>query len=606
MKYVPTLLLFHVFIVPLCLAKIYQNFRDLSTDKFDFVIVGGGLAGLVVANRLTEIPELTVLVIEAGPSNEGVFDSVVPFLGYRLEAGFTPWDWNSTMVPQPELDNRTLLYARAHMLGGCTSHNGLIYARGSSNDYDHWANVTGDSGWSWENIFPYILKSEGWTPPADHHNTTGQYNPSFHSVKGPLSVSLPGYHQVIDDPVIQTTRELPDLFPFVQDVNTGHFIGIGWTQATIGHGVRSSSATTYLSPIASRSNLHVLLGARVTRVLQTSGKKELLFGKVEFVSDINGTTADTHTVFAEKEIILSAGIIGTPQLLLNSGIGDKDELKALGVKPVLHLPDVGKNLSNHLILDASWISNTTGNDLVQNATLLTESLVEWNRSKTGPLVAPSSSQMGGIRLPSNSSVFINHTDPTFGPNTPHIYFATTEPNGFFQSVPGIELVGLIGWVVAPQSRGHVTISSNNPLDQPIIDAGFLTNEYDMLVAIEVIKHIRKFFTAPVWKDILVAPYHPTQDEVTDDQIEAYIHQSAVAASHGAGTAAMSPKGAGYGVVDPDLNVKGTSGLRVVDGSVIPSATSGNNQAPIYAVAERAADLIKHAWIGGSSQLSEMR
>ncbi|KAF9005524.1 aryl-alcohol oxidase [Cyathus striatus] len=600
MKHISTPLLFQIFLVSQCLARIYLSFQELPTDRFDFVIVGGGLAGLVIANRLTEIPSFTVLVVEAGPSNEGVIDSVVPFFGYRLDTGYTPWDWNSTMVPQPELNNRTLLYTRGHILGGSSSHNGLIYARGSSDDYDHWANVTEDSDWSWMNILPYILKGEGWTPPADHHNTSGQYDPSFHSVKGPLSVSLPGYHQIIDDSVIQTTRELPDIFPFVQDINTGRFLGIGWTQSTIGHGVRSSSATAYLSPVVSRPNLHVLLGARVTRVLQTS-RKNLSFGKVEFVSDINSTMANANNVFAEKEIILSAGVIGTPQLLLNSGIGDTDELKAVGVNPVVHLPDVGKNLSNHLILDASWISNTTGNDLVQNVTLLTESLAEWNRSKTGPLVAPSSSQMGGIRLPSNSSVFINQTDPTPGPNTPHIYFATSEPNGFFQSVPGIELVGLTGWVVAPQSRGHVTISSNNPLDEPTIDAGFLTHEYDMLVAIEVIKYIRKFFTAPVWKDILVAPYHPTQDEVTDDQIEAYIRQSAIAASHGAGTAAMSPKGAGYGVVDPDLNVKGTSGLRVVDGSVIPSATSGNNQAPIYAVAERAADLIKHAWIGGSSR-----
>ncbi|GLB40421.1 putative aryl-alcohol oxidase [Lyophyllum shimeji] len=265
-------------------AAIYDRFESLPGVKYDFIVIGGGTAGNVVANRLTEDPRVNVLVFESGPSNEGVLDSIVPFFATSLEN--TAYDWNFTTTPQRGLSGRSLAYPRGHILGGSSSINGMFYTRGSSSDFDRFAAVTQDPGWSWNNIQPYIRKNERWTTPADHHNTQGQFDPSVHGFNGINAVSLSGFPQPTDPRVMQTTVQLSQEFPFNQDTNSGNPLGLGWLQTTIDHGKRSSSATSYLGP----------------RVLQTkSNGHTIAIRAVEF-TDVN-RPGPRMTLTASKELL---------------------------------------------------------------------------------------------------------------------------------------------------------------------------------------------------------------------------------------------------------------------------------------------------------------
>ncbi|KAF8874753.1 hypothetical protein BD779DRAFT_1613535 [Infundibulicybe gibba] len=482
-------------------AIIYQNFDQLPSNDFDFVIVGGGTAGNVLANRLTENPSFSVLVIEDGPS-------------------FSP-SW---------VNNRRLAYPRGHILGEVApSVNGLFYTRGSSSDFDRFARLQ-----------PYIRKNEKWSTPADHHNTTGQFDPSVHGFNGINSVSLIG---------------LPQEFPFNLDMNSGNPLGLGWLQTTIDeHGRRSSSATSYLGPqFINRPNLHVLLETRVTRVLSRRMVQN-------YLSVLSNSQKDLHAkprnqVTASKEVIVAAGSIGTPHILLHSGIGDAGELVSVGIKPVLNLPSVGKNLSDQTLIGNSWFVNSTDtlDSLNQNATLLAEALQQWKINMTGPLVSNGASHVAWLRLPDDSPIFKKFADPSAGRNTPHYELAFGNGDSF-ASVPANFISGS-SVVVTPVPRGSVKLNSSDPFEQPLIDPALLNSDFDLFAMREAIKSAKRFFAAPVWKDY----------------------------------------GANYGVVGPDLLVKGASGLRIVDASVMPFVTCGHTQAPVYIIAERAADLVKKFW-----------
>ncbi|KAG6810502.1 hypothetical protein H0H92_011599, partial [Tricholoma furcatifolium] len=253
----------------LSLGALHESINSLPTTNYDFIIAGGGTAGNVIASRLSENSQWRVLIIEKGPTNEGVIASSVPFFAGSLIG--SAYDWNFTTVPQANLSGRVLDYTRGQILGGSSSLNDMYFTRGASSDYDRYANETGDPGWSWESLQPYILKNEVWTAPVDNHNTTGQFNPAFHGFNGTLSVSLAGYPEATSPRIIQTTQELPEDFPFNEDMNSGAPLGVGWLQATIKQARRSSSATAYLPyNVVNRPNLDVVVGTQVTRVLKTA------------------------------------------------------------------------------------------------------------------------------------------------------------------------------------------------------------------------------------------------------------------------------------------------------------------------------------------------
>ncbi|CAK5270686.1 unnamed protein product [Mycena citricolor] len=388
----------------------------------------------------------------------------------------------------------------------------MFYTRGTRDDYDRIANVTEDEGWSWDHLFLYMLKSERWTAPSDGHNTTGQFDPSVHRSSG---IEFRGPER---GNAVQSGHELGQ--------STGDRLEerTGWKQAITTNGLRSSAATSYLAPnFINRPNLHVVLNTQVTRVL--SHKDALSFTTVEYIT----AQGNRSTITAGKEVILSAGAVGTPHILLHSGIGDAHALSKLGIWPVHNLPSVGQNLTDHPALHTLWLVNSTNTyeTLKRNATVAVAALAEWTQMKQGPLVTGPGSHIGWARVSGNdSTIFDNTADSSAGPTSPHfeLIFA---PGSLGPPPPTGNLMGCTSIVVSPSSP------------------------------------------APAFSDYVITQlgYNAT---ATDADLDTFIQEQVGSIFHPVGTAAMTKRGADYGVVDPDLLVKGLKALRVVDLSVLVS------------------------------------
>ncbi|KAK0224244.1 aryl-alcohol oxidase precursor [Armillaria fumosa] len=597
-------------------GAIYERFEDLSTSNFDFIIIGGGLAGNVLANRLTENANISVLVLEAGAPTADVQLSEVPFFCTSATPE-TPLDWNFTTTEQPGLNGRSISFPRGFGLGGSTAVNYMFYTRGPSQDYDRYAQISGDPGWGWEALQPYILKNERLVPPSDHHNTTGQFYPAVHSFTGITSVSLPGVPRDTDGRVIQTTSDLPDGFPFNLDYNSGHHLGIGWAPYTVGNGTRSSSETSYLeATFIGRPNLYVLTHAYVARILQSATQDTNVpptFDAVEFTQDAGATLHTLAPSVRLKEIIVSAGAIGTPNVLLHSGIGDDTELTALGITSTLNLPDVGKNLTDHhLYTGLSFFVNSTdtieniyfrnagsvGTRYGSNATFQAKTLVEWQTNRTGFLSSGLANQVGFLRVPEDAGILDG--DPCAGNETGHFELIFTVgktcfnglnamlihfQNGILTPFPPPGNFFSVGVAtICPLSRGDVTINSLNPLDPPLLNPNYLSHPQDIAIMQYAIETATRFVTSAAWDGYTIGVSSNNTDDDLRNGVGSFFHP--------VGTASMSPADASWGVVNPDLKLKGAEGVRIVDASVLPLIPAGHSQAPVYAFAERAADLIK--------------
>ncbi|KAK0491668.1 GMC oxidoreductase-domain-containing protein [Armillaria novae-zelandiae] len=499
----------------------------------------------------------SVLVLEAGKPTADVLISQVPFFSSLLQG--SSLDWNFTTTKQPGLNQRSITYPRGFGLGGSSAINSMFYTRGSSQDYDRYARISGDPGWGWDALQPYIRKNERFAVPADHHNITGQYNPVVHSSNGVNSVSLPEYPRATDERVIQATMDLAVEFPFNLDYNSGYQLGIGWAPLTVGNGTRSTSQTSYLSPeYIGRPNLHILTGARVTRILDTKYINQLpSFDAVEFTQDAGATK---HILQPLKEIILSAGSVGTPHILLHSGIGDRTELAAVGIVSTLHLPDVGKNLSDHVRWDIPFIVNDTDTiDKIyyKNTTFQAEALAQWQANRTGFLTASPTNQLGFLRIPDAAKVL--NGEPSAGNETAHYELAFL--NGVVRGSPDVEnYFDVVPVVLCPLSRGNVTVNSSNPLDSPLIDPNYFSHPQDLAIMKYAIESAKRFVNATAWDGYILE----IATNTTDDDIKS----GASSVYHPVGTASMSPVGADWGVVDPDLRMKHATGVRIVDASVL--------------------------------------
>ncbi|KAF9500024.1 aryl-alcohol oxidase precursor [Pleurotus eryngii] len=577
-----------------CLALPSLAATNLPTADFDYVVVGAGNAGNVVAARLTEDPDVSVLVLEAGVSDENVLGAEAPLLAPGLVPN-SIFDWNYTTTAQAGYNGRSIAYPRGRMLGGSSSVHYMVMMRGSIEDFDRYAAVTGDEGWNWDNIQQFVRKNEMVVPPADNHNTSGEFIPAVHGTNGSVSISLPGFPTPLDDRVLATTQEQSEEFFFNPDMGTGHPLGISWSIASVGNGQRSSSSTAYLRPAQSRPNLSVLINAQVTKLVNSGTTNGLpAFRCVEYAEQEG---APTTTVCAKKEVVLSAGSVGTPILLQLSGIGDENDLSSVGIDTIVNNPSVGRNLSDHLLLPAAFFvnSNQTFDNIFRNSSEFNADLDQWTNTRTGPLTALIANHLAWLRLPSNSSIFQTFPDPAAGPNSAH--WETIFSNQWFHpAIPRPDtgsFMSVTNALISPVARGDIKLATSNPFDKPLINPQYLSTEFDIFTMIQAVKSNLRFLSGQAWADFVIRPFDPRLRDPTDDAaIESYIRDNANTIFHPVGTASMSPRGASWGVVDPDLKVKGVDGLRIVDGSILPFAPNAHTQGPIYLVGERGADLIK--------------
>ncbi|KIY46404.1 alcohol oxidase [Fistulina hepatica ATCC 64428] len=550
----------------------------------------GGAGGSTVANRLSEDPSVSVLLLEAGGANDDDLDMYIPLLCTRLTPN-TPFDWNYTTVPQTGLNNRSVSYPTGFGLGGSTSVNCLVYTRGSIADIDLWGQLTDDPTWSWDNLLPYYKKSERFNFPRDGHNVSGEFLPQVHGFDGVIGVSLPGSPRAIDGMVISTLEELPAEFPYNVDMNSGANLGVGWVQALVDGGVRSSAKQYLAKEYVSRENLDVLLHAKVSRVLPTNSDNEALaFRAVEFLEPGSGSLGN---LTAAVEVILSAGSINTPNILLHSGIGDADLLESVGVPLAHNLTDVGKGLRDHVGVATVFLVNSTEtfDTVIRNETLLDEWIAQWNESKTGLLVDTSENHVAWLRVPDNSTFYEEFPDPASSNKSAHmeILFQVTK-NGLSSVTVEGNYMNVLTACVAPTSRGSISINSSDLFAPPLVDPGLLSTESDLFIVRESIRSLRRFLAAPAWDDYIITSTN--DNATTDEEINEFIKENAVSFYHPVASAAMSPYNATHGVVNPDLRVKGVDGLRIIDASVAPSLPGAHTSATVYVIAERAADIIK--------------
>ncbi|OCH88051.1 aryl-alcohol oxidase-like protein [Obba rivulosa] len=566
---------------------------QLSRTEYDFVIVGAGTAGNVLANRLSEESSFTVLVVEAGIPNSAVVADEVPYLASTLFPN-TPLTWNYTTASQSGLNGREITYPRGRALGGSSTINLQAWTRASRDDWDRFANFTGDSGWSWDEIFPYMIKSESLVQPPDHHNTSGAIVPSLHGTTGPVQISLGGFPMETDQRVLNTTQELPEEFPFNEDMNSGSPLGIGWLPFSVDtQGKRSSSATAYLQPIISRPNVDVLVMTQVTQIIASGTVNGL--PHFDAIQVAQSRTSSRMQIMAKKEVILSAGAVNSPLLLQLSGIGNPATLRAVGIKPIVELNDVGQNLADHPFLTVQWSVDSTAEttDLIaRNATLANQLLQEWETTGTGRYCDPGSNQVAWLKAGGDTQ------DASAGPTAAQIELMFFD--GFVSLVQGIPATGdffTVGVAVSsPFSRGSITLASNDPFDSPVIDPGLLSDSRDMSVMVQAVKMAMQMLQASTWDGYILKPATELSPTSSDAEIANFARNFTSTEFHPAGSLRMAPSSSQEGVVNPNLQVKGASGLRVVDASVFPFIPAGHLQACVYAVAERAGDLIKQDWL----------
>jgi choline dehydrogenase-like flavoprotein len=524
--------------------------------RFDYIITGAGPAGCVLANRLSEDPNVKVLLLEAGGGDwNPLFHMPAGFA--KMTKGVASWGWET--VPQKHMNGRVLRYTQAKVIGGGSSINAQLYTRGNAADYDLWASEDGCEGWDYRAILPYFKRAED----------NQRFSDDYHSYGGPLGVSMPAAPLPICDAYIRAGQELG--IPYNPDFNGRQQAGIGFYQVTQRDHRRSSASMAYISPIKNRKNLKVRTGARVSRIV-LEGNRAV---GVEIASG-NGP----EVIRAEREVLVSSGAIGSPKLLLQSGIGPADHLRAVGVKVLHDLPGVGGNLQDHL--DLFVISECTGDHTYDGVAKLHRTLwagMEYVLFRTGP-VASSLFETGGFW----------YADPDA--RSPDIQFHLGLGSGIEAGVERLRNAGvtLNSAYLHPRSRGTVRLSSSDPAAAPLIDPNYWSDPRDKKMSLEGLKIAREIMQQAALKPYVLAERLPGPKIMTDEQLIEYGCANAKTDHHPVGTCKM---GTGPdAVVGLDLRVHGLEGLRVCDSSVMPRIPSCNTNAPTIMVGEKGSDLIR--------------
>lgn len=535
-----------------------------SAGRYDYVIIGGGSAGCVLANRLTQESDVEVLLIEAGGKDDYLWIHIP--VGYLYCIDNPRTDWRFRTEPDAGLNGRSLIYPRGKVLGGCSSINGMIYMRGQQADYDRWADLTGDERWRWEQVLPLFMRTE------DHHAGPGP----FHGAGGEWRVEKQRLRWDILDAFRVAASQTG--IPAVDDFNSGDNEGCSYFDVNQKAGLRWNTAKAFLRTAMRRGNLTIMTGCHVEKLVIQKTPQGLRCTGVEFTGGGRAWTAE-----ATAETLLSAGAIGSPQLLQLSGIGASGWLHDQGITPVHELPGVGENLQDHLqirmVFKVNGVKtlNTLANSWFGKLRIGAEYL--FNRS--GPMsMAPSQLGLFTRSDPSQSSANIQyHVQPLslgrFGePLHPFPAFTASVCN------------------LRPTSRGHVRIASADPYAAPKITPNYLSTKEDRQVAVDAMRLTRKIVAAPALQQYTPEEFKPGPQWSSDDSLVSAAGDIGTTIFHPVGTCKMGADGDGMAVVDSELRVRGVAGLRVVDGSVMPTITSGNCNSPIIMIADRAADLIR--------------
>ena len=520
---------------------------------YDYIIVGAGSAGCVLAARLSADPAVSVLLLEAGPADDAREIRAPAALNRLFQ---TEYDWNYLTVPQHHAAGRSIYWPRGKVLGGSSSINAMIYIRGNRHDFQTWRDEYGCTGWGYEDLMPYFLRAEDNSRIASAYHGTG----------GPLAVTDPRYRSRVCEAFIAAAKEQGAAAN--DDFNGPRQDGVGWYQLTQRKGQRCSAATAYLYPAMSRPNLTVQTDALVTKVIiqggQATGVRYLHHG-------------EPVAARANGEVILSGGAINSPQLLMLSGVGPAEHLIEMGIDVVVDSRGVGVNLSDHPVLPVIW-STPRVRGLWEKAGHA--NTLRWQLTHRGPL-ASNTAESGGFAhsqagLPAPDLQL--HVLPA-----PYINQGLADPTQRAMTV----LVGLVD--VA--SRGRIKLLSADPRHRPAIDPGYLSDPRDARALTAGLKMAREFVTARPMAEICKSELAPGGHVRSDEELLQYVRTNVVTLYHPVGTCAMGGESRRNAVVDPELRVRGVAGLRVVDASVMPSVPRGNTNAPTIAIAERAADLI---------------
>ncbi|GAA5909610.1 hypothetical protein JCM8208_007199 [Rhodotorula glutinis] len=574
-----------------------------GVKQFDYVICGGGTAGCVLASRLTEDPNVSVLLVEAGESDQKVLFSRVPAGWANLFK--TPADWAFSTVPQAELSNRSLFQPRGKMVGGCSAMNAQIYQHCSREDYDAWE-ASGATGWGWRDLKPYFAKAEGFTPSAAHKIDE--------SMRGKEGVWKTGYPTT--SPVVAAWVESGPAagVPLNPDLNIEtNPNGITRFQATVdSKGQRSSTSAAYLPPsVYTRRNLSILTSTRCSKILLGPGQDgaQRCVG-VELQQERNGKT---FVARAKHDVILSLGTFGTPQLLLCSGVGGKEKAEAAGVVHKLDLPGVGEGLKDHFLAGIFFRAKSgTSFEFLKSQLRTIPSLIRWLMFGTGALasnlaeggaflrsntiardgsVSSSTEAKGVVDFAINASGSTSADLEIIAAPVWYLNHAMTPP-----PAPSADYFTMASTILKPFSTGTVGIRSASVWDEPLIDPRYLSDERDQKVLLAGLHFLRRLSQTAPLVDLITGVDLPAGGiqaflDATDEQLLQHSRETAETIYHPFSTARIGERANG-GVVDSALHVYGTTNLRICDASVFPDAVSGHPQAAVVAVAEKFADMLK--------------